>query len=316
MIRIRPQEWLHMEVKGSGRMGNAKVAGTLYVTPKRVVIQGKDGPLWESPLKDLTVKVEGRTNTLATRDGREVTWTSKIPVAWWGNAIRFWKRGIIQNAKPVDGPPPSFGEITELPDVLRNTPWNVRWYDTLAEEGIPGDIPQSDEFLSVSRRTNIILAALRHDGFPDGPPPAFYVMMLRRHALTHITNLVWSWRNALRYLTAVVTGRGRDARADKVGMVFASWPDRLYAPKPFTKPDWYQQMNPACCGGHPYQMIERCRMMIPIVTRVADELHEHQGHNPYLRMRQLFEAILDDKPLPPPPREALRLARAATNNPW
>ncbi len=35
MIRIKPLEWLHMEVRGSGRLGNSKVSGTLYLTPKR-----------------------------------------------------------------------------------------------------------------------------------------------------------------------------------------------------------------------------------------------------------------------------------------
>lgn len=317
MIRIRPLEWLHMEVRGSGRLGNSKVSGTLYLTPKRVIIQA-GGPVWEANLSDLTIQPDGKT-AIMTADSREVTWTSKTPITWWGNAIRFWQKGVIQNAKPTDGPPPSFGDITELPEIIRNSKWSIRQYNQqeLSAEGIPGEIPTSDEFTRTSYRTNMILAALRHDGFPDGPPPAFYQMMLRRHALTHVTNLVWSWRSALRYVTAIISGKGRQASTDKIGLVFASWPDRLFEPKPLTvDPGWYHQMNPASCGGHPYQMLEQCRRMMPIITRVADELHDHQGHNPYLRMRQLFEAIRDNQPLPTPPREALRLARAATNQPW
>ncbi|MCE2509221.1 MAG: hypothetical protein J4G04_08025 [Nitrosopumilaceae archaeon] len=56
--------------------------------------------------------------------------------------------------------------------------------------------------------------------------------------------------------------------------------------------------------------------MIPVAIRVADELHERPGHNPCLRMRQLYEAVRDGRDIPPPPREALTLARAATDNPW
>lgn len=56
--------------------------------------------------------------------------------------------------------------------------------------------------------------------------------------------------------------------------------------------------------------------MIPITARVADGLHENPTHNPCLRMRQVFEAVRDGKPLPTPPREALPPAGSAAGSPW
>ena len=321
MIRIHPYEWLHLEVPGSGSLGRSKASGVLYITPRRVAIQGGDGPVWEAAIKDLAVTSSKKAVVLTTSDGRTVTWRSKkVPAAWWGNAILFWKRGIIQGVRAVDGAPPSFGNIAELPEALRNSRWNIRWYgaDTLAEEGIEGDIPDTEHFRRVVHETNVILAALRHDGFPDGPPPAHYRLMLRRHALVHMTKMVWGWRAAENYITRIITGRGHMAGGDRMIPVFAGWPDRWHEPKPFSKEDrrWHHEINPASLGGHPYLMLERCRTMIPVVVRVADEIHENPGHNPYLRMRQLFEAALAGEPLPDAPREALELARAAADNPW
>ena len=319
VIRIRPYEWLHMEVRGAGRLAGGKISGVLYVTPHRVVMQGNDGPAWSAPVGDLDVKAEGRTGVLSTPDGRRATWKSDTPVSWWGNAILFWKRGIMPDVKRTDGPPPAFGDIAELPEVLARTAWNIRWYgrETLAAEGL-GTPPMSDKLESAIHQTNMILAALRHDGFPDGPPPVYFRMMLRRHALVHATHMVWGWKNGLQYITDVIRGRGHLARAGRESAPFADWPDRWYEPKPFApaKRGWHHEINPASCGGHPYAILERCRAMIPVMTRVADELHENPTHNPYLRMRQLYEAIRDGKPLPPPPREALPLARAAASDPW
>lgn len=290
--------------------------GTLYITPKRVVVQGGKGPLWESPISRLTVQSDG---TLSIND-RSIRWKSKVPVAWWANAILFWKKGIVCDANKMDGPPPSFGDIAELPDVLSKTRWNIRWYnrETLMAEGIDGDIPDTEEFHRVSQHTNMILAALRYDGFHDGPPPSHYRQMLKRYALTHITGLVWGWKHAEMYMQDMISGKGHRAWYNIPALKFANWPDRWHEPKPYKphKSQWYHQMNPACIGGHPYNMLHQCRTMIPIITKVADELHENPTHNPYLRMRQLFEAIRDDKKLPPPPREALSLARAAANEPW
>lgn len=319
MIRIRPYEWLHMGVRGSGRLAGGRISGMLYVTPHRVVIQGGDGPAWSASVRDLTVKSEGRSGVMSTPDGRHVTWKSGMPVARWGNAILFWKRGIIQDAKKTDGQPPTFGDIAELPEVLARTAWNIRWYnrETLAAEGL-GTPPESDEFKKTTHHTNMILAALRHDGFPNGPPPAYYRRMLRRHALAHATHMVWGWKSGLLYITDVICGRGYMARAGREFAEFAGWPDRWYEPKPFApaRREWHHEINPASCGGCPYQILEKCRAMIPVMTRVADELCETPTHNPYLRMRQLYEAIRDGRPLPPPPREALPLARAAASDPW
>lgn len=321
MIRIRPYEWLHMEVPGGGRMGEARVSGTLYITPKRVVVQGAAGPVWTHPVKDLKVRAEGRSGVLAGPDGRQVTWTSKnTPVAWWGNAIAFWKGGILQDVAETDGLPPAFGDIVELPDALYHAGWRIRRYDskTLAEGGIAGNMPDTEEFRRTVRHTNIILAALYHDGFPDGPPPAYYRRTLRRHALTHITKLVWGWKTALRQITDVVRGRGHLAGWNNLFPDSAHWPDRWFEPKPLApaKSEWHHEINPGSCGGHPYDILERCRAMIPVMVRVADELHENPTHNPYLRMRQLYEAMRDGRDIPPPPREALPLARAAAGNPW
>lgn len=321
MIRIGPNEWLHMAVPGSGKMGRNKVSGTLYITPKRVVIQGRDGPVWSSPINGITtIQAKGKEGRMSTTAGLEVSWSSKVPVAWWGNAINFWKKGIIQDAKKVDGPPPTFSDIAELPDILANTNWRIRRYgrDELTSEGIPGDIPDTDDFRKVARDTNVILAALRHDGFPDGPPPTYYRLMLRRHALVHITKLVWGWKRAERYIISVISGHGHRPDSARMFPVFAIWPDRWIEPKPFQGVDreWYHEINPASCGGHPYEILQKCRAMLPVITRVADELHEDPTYNPYLRMRQLFESIRDNTPIPPAPREALQLARAATGNPW
>ena len=239
--------------------------------------------------------------------------------AWWGNTILFWKEGVVTNHAKVDGPPPAFREIAELPGIMRQTRWNFRWYDrqTLAKYGTPGRIPDNDEFERLVRHTNIILAALRHDGFPNGPPPAYYRMMLRRHALAHVTHLVWGWLEARRHMRDVISGRGRLPRAYTGRRFIMDWPDRWYEPKPFdeTKREWYHEINPAGCGGTSYQIMEKCRTMIPLMTRVADELHENPTYNPYLRLRQLYEAIRDGRSIPPPPREALPLARRATGNP-
>ena len=319
MIRILPYEWLHMEARGSGRLAGGRISGTLYVTPHRAVIQGRDGPVWSAPVKTLDVKAEGKAGVLSTPDGRRLTWKSGTPVSWWGSAILFWRRGVLQGVKKTDGPPPTFGDIAELPEALARTAWNVRWYgrEELAAEGL-GTPPGGDGFERTARRTNMILAALRHDGFARGPPPAYYRRMLRRHALVHITHMVWGWKTGLDYITRVIRGRGHMARAGGGFLRHADWPDRWYEPKPFAPAgrEWHHEINPAHCGGHPYQILRECRAMIPVVTRVADELHENPTHNPYLRMRQLFEAIRDGRPPPPPPREALPLARAAASDPW
>ncbi len=205
------------------------------------------------------------------------------------------------------GAPPSFGSIAELPEMMRNTAWNIRWYtaEELYREGIEGDIPDTEQFEKVAHDTNIILAALRHDGFPNGPPPAYYRTMLRRHALVTITRMVWGWRAAESYLTRMVGGRGHLAGGDKMFPAFAGWPDRWHEPKPLGGDrKWHHDISPTTLGGHPYQMLERCREMIPVVVRVADELHEDPGHNPYLRMRQLLEAIGNGRP--PPARRGRR----------
>lgn len=320
MIRIRPYEWLHMEVKGSGTVGRKKAAGTLYITPHRVTIQGREGPEWSAPVKSLSVSARGSTGRLETPEGHRIEWKSKTPPAWWCNAVLFWKAGVITGTSQVDGAPPSFGNVEELPDILRQTKWSIRWYDRESLEacGIQGTIPDTEEFDRVCRRTNIILAALRHDGFPDGPPPAYYRIMLRRHALADITHTVWAWREGLRYITNVIAGKGSDPKAYNNYKLYAGRPDRWYEPKPIApkKKEWHHELNPASCGGHPYQIRERCRSMIPVAMRVADELHETPSHNPYLRMRQIYEAVRDGRDLPPPPREALPLARTATDNPW
>ena len=320
MIRIKPYEWLHLKVPGSGRLGRTKVSGMLYITPHRVVIQGGNGPAWSSPIHALDVKSRGGTGRLETEDGHQIEWKSKMHPAWWCNAILFWKDGVVAGRTDVDGPPPIFRNIAELPEAISRSKWNIRWYDrdTLAKYGIPGTIPATDEFDRVCRHTNIILAALRHDGFPNGPPPTYYRLMLKRHALTQITHLAWGWREARRHVRDVVCGRDRLARAYAEYHADMGWPDRMYEPKPFagTESKWHHEINPASSGGTTYQILERCRKMIPVVTRVADELHENPTQNPYLRMRQLFEAIRDGKKIPPPPREALELARDATDNPW
>jgi hypothetical protein len=41
-----------------------------------------------------------------------------------------------------------------------------------------------------------------------------------------------------------------------------------------------RKINPAGCGGTTYHILERCRKMIPLITRVADEPHENPNHNP------------------------------------
>lgn len=320
MIRIRPYEWLHMEVSGSGYVGREKVSGTLYITPHRVTIQGSKGPAWSAPIKTLEVSSRGNTGIMTTPDGHKVEWKSKkTPVAWWGNAIRFWKAGVIPTPPKADGPPPTFSSIEELPDIMSQSNWNIRWYnrETLAECGIPGKMPDGEEFDRIARRTNIILAALLHDGFPDGPPPAYYRMALRRHALTDITHTVWAWREGLRYITSVMAGKN-SPKAYNNYKRYAGRPDKWYEPKPIApmKTEWHHEINPASSGGHPYAIRERCRAMIPIVSQVADDLHENPTHNPYLRMRQVFEAVRDGKQLPVPPREALPLARNAAGNPW
>lgn len=99
---------------------------------------------------------------------------------------------------------------------------------------------------------------------------------------------------------------------------FAAWPDRWHEPKPFdpAKTRWHRRINPACCGGHPCQMLQTCGKMIPPVARAAGGLHENTTFHPYIRMRQLLEAIRDYAPIPPSPREALPPARAAADNPW
>ena len=316
MIRLRPYEWLHMEVPGSGRVSESRVSGTLYITPHRIAIQGKDGPAWSAPVRHTTVSKDGRISS----DGvHHITWKSKIPVDWWGNAVMFWKRGILYGVKQTHGPPPAFGNVAELPEVLARHPqWNIRWYNrmTLATGGL-GKPEETEEFNTVSRHTNMILAALRHDGYPRGPPPAYMKKMIARHALTHITHMVWGWKNGLRYISDVISGRGHRAQANRKAFPFADWTDRWYEHKPYRrKREWYHEINASSCGGSTYQIYQTCHTMIPIISRVADELHENPTHNPYLRMQMLYESIRDNKPVPPPPREALPLARAAANDPW
>ena len=319
MIRIRPYEWLHMEVLGSGRLGKRKVSGTLYITPHRVVIQGANGPEWSAPIKDITVSSRGSTGKLEAPDGN-IEWKSKMHPAWWCNAILFWKDGVVTGHRKVDGAPPAFRDIADLPDALRPTRWNIRWYDrdTLMSYGIPGKIPDTDEFNTVCRHTNMILAALRHDGFHDGPPPTYYRMMLRRHALTQVTHFAWGWREAKRHIMDVISGKDRLPRAYADFHDDMAWPDRWYESKPFANTDreWHHEINPASCGGPTYHILEKCREMIPIITRVADELHENPTHNPYLRMRQVYEAVRDGKNIPAPPREALPMAKQAAGSPW
>ena len=126
---------------------------------------------------------------------------------------------------------------------------------------------------------------------------------------------MWARREGLRYITGVISGKN-SPRAYNNYKRYAGRPDKWYEPKPIIpmKTEWHHELNPASCGGHPYDIRERCRSMIPVVTQVADELHENPTHNPYLRMRQVFEAVRDGKPLPTPPRERSRWrgARPAT----
>ena len=142
--------------------------------------------------------------------------------------------------------------------------------------------------------------------------------MLKRHALTQVTHFVWGWREARRHMLDVVSCRDRLPRAYAEFHTGMGWPDRMYEPKPFagTELKWCHEINPASCGGSAYQIIEKCRKMIPIISKVADELHENLTQNPYLRMRQLFEAARDGRDMPTPPSEGLTPARDATDSPW
>ncbi len=325
MIRIRPNEWLHMEFKGSGKINNTqKISGTLYMTNRRVVIQGSDGPIWTGLIKDMTVSVEN--DICHMKVGRDdVTWkSSTIPVSWWGNAIMFWKKGTI--LAPDGGEPshnygiypPVYNDITELPDLIKNSEWNIRWYtkDELEQCGM-GTPENSDGFERTVYKTNLILAALRHDGFPQGPPNTHLRMLHRRHALVHVTYLVWGWKQGIRHMMTRVTGYGHYAGDGQIAM-YRQPPDKMFEPKPFSpiKREWHHEINPAHCGGHTYEILETCHRMLPIITRVADELHADPTWHPYIRLRQIYEAIRDDKAIPPPVKEALPLARAATDNPW
>ncbi|MBI1658908.1 MAG: hypothetical protein IS632_09105 [Thaumarchaeota archaeon] len=90
----------------------------------------------------------------------------------------------------------------------------------------------------------------------------------------------------MRYITGVISGRN-PSKAYNNYKRYADRPDKWYEPKPVApmKTEWHHGLNPASCGGHLYRIRELCRSMMPIVARVADELHENPTHNPYLRMR-------------------------------
>ena len=330
MIRIKPFEWLHMTVEGRGSAGKTKLNGTLYITPHRIVIQTGNGPEWSADIRDITVQSK---DTIQVQDGRQLKWSSKN--TWWTEAIKFWKEGVVTNIQHTDDPLPTYSTIQELPNIIRNTRYNIRWYDktTLNIQR------ETDEFKKVARDTNIILAALRYDGYTNGPPPIHHVRMLQRHALVYATNLAYSWKSAQRRILNIIQGKGHLAgegmldRHDWNGPDhwLADHPDIYHMSKPIAQyvsadnpirapppppPKWNQTLSPTILGGHPYGMLHKCRTMIPIVMKLADEMHENPTHTPYMRIKQIYLALLQNAAIPPPPVAALPAARNATGNLW
>ena len=315
MIRLKPYEWLHMIIPGKGASGKNRLVGSLYMMPYRVVIQNKSGPVWMAEISDIEVLSK---DTIRVQDGRQLKWTTKSHL-WWTEAIKFWKEGVVQdNTDPL----PTYTTIHELPETMQRSRYNIRWYnkDTLHVE------KETDEFKKAAKDTNIILAALRHDGFPNGPPPREYVRALQRHALVHVTGLVWFWLASKRRLFNIITGRGHQNGEGYLNKHFgndhnawiAEHPDSYYMAKPFAlkRPEWHHEIHPGTLGGHPYMMLEQCNKMIPIIRRLADIIHEKPTHAPYLRIRQGYEALKTDRPIPPTPLAALPAAKAATNELW
>lgn len=332
MIRLRPYEWLHMTVPGTGTTGRSKLGGRLYISPHRLVIQNRRGPVWTADMKDVESVTQ---DTVAIRDGRRLKWNSKT-YTWWPEAVKFWKDGVVVIRHTTHEPLPPYTTIHELPEALQRTKYDIRWYDAQTL----GIQDETEEFKKTARDTNIILAALRHDGFPHGPPPVYYTRMLQRNALAYVTSLVWYWQSQQRRIINIITGKGHLggegvlSRPHRVnveegedalkkyppgpGNWMMDHPDGWFEPKPFApqKAEWYDELNPGFLGGHPYWMLERCYEMIPIVRRIADILHEDPTHSPYLRIREVYRALKNKKKIPPPPINALEAARTATNNLW
>lgn len=319
MIRARPWEWRHLEIKGSGDLGGRKVAGTLHITTRRCVLQTSGGPVWEANHTDTEVS-QGKNGLGILRANNSIlNWKSKVPVSWWGNSILFWKAGTLVRKLEPHGYPPRLGDPRELASTLRGTSWAFREYDAkeLKKCGIEGDIPETDSFRKTCANTNMILAALSYDGHAQGPPPAAHLHMVRRHALTNVSALVWAWKNARLYVRDIIRGKGYLGRACVRFLEHASWPDRYFEEKPYgAEPEWHHRMNPASLGGMPYTLLERIDTMIPVLERVAADLHREPTDNPYRRLRELFEAREAGEAPPDPSRGALEAARVAAGRPW
>ena len=320
MIRARPWEWRHLEVKGSGDLGGRKVAGTLHITTRRCVLQTAGGPVWEANHLDTEVSSGKNAVGILRAGGSILNWKSKgKPVSWWGNAILFWKAGILVRKLEPHGYPPKVGDPRDLAVSMRGTSWAFREYtaEELSKCGIEGKMPETDAFKRACDDTNMILAALSHDGYPQGPPPAAHLHMIRRHALTNVAALVWAWKNAKLYVGDIIRGKGHLGRACVRFLEHASWPDRYFESKPYGgEAEWHHRMNPASLGGMPYVMLEHIGRMIPVMERVAGELHREPTDNPYRRLREVFEAYEAGDAAPDPARGALEAARVAAGKPW
>ena len=75
-----------------------------------------------------------------------------------------------------------------------------------------GRLPYTEPFWKTCRRINTTPAALSHNGYANGGRSAYQTIMIRRHALAHITPTVRGWKSSLLHMTDAASGKGRLGR--------------------------------------------------------------------------------------------------------
>ena len=340
-IRIKPYEFLQMKIPD---VSSSNGKGSLYITPQRIILCTKNGPVYEKNIQDIEqITGTGYKGTIITNEDELSISTKNFTSSTWGKTIEFWKKGVLQNIKMKNIPKvdeienavelqikqhmidsfdlPTYSDIRELPEILQNSDFSFRPYNITElekEDGPEGKIKKSKELDKIVQDTNIVLAALRYDGFILGPPPAYYIRMLQRHCLNFIDTLLYNWIQGKEYITDVIRGKGYLARASARFLEFASWPDRFYVSKPYmpNKQEWYHEINPASLGGFPYNILQKCSTMIPIIQKTANEIHKEPTNNPHMRLREVYLSIRDGKPIPIPKQSTMEVARQYTEYPW